>query len=113
MHEISIIHDAIDIAIENGINNNMKKIDKIYMKIGEFTCVDENSLNFAFESLRQNSICEDAKLVIEKVKGKAICQYCNEKFEINFTDKICPICKRYSNNICNGYEILVWQIEGD
>lgn len=113
MHETSIIYDALEIAKESGKNNNLKKIDKIYMKIGEFTCVDESSLRFAFEALRKNTICEDADLIIEKVKAKAKCDYCNEEFIIDFTNKICPKCYKYSNNICNGYELLVWQIEGE
>ena len=113
MHEISIMHDAIEIAVENGKINNIKKIDKIYMKIGEFTCVEENSLYFAFDALSRGTICEDAKLIIEKVKAKAKCDYCNEDFDIDFTNKICPKCNRYSNNVYNGYEFLVWQIEGN
>ncbi|MDU4861679.1 MAG: hydrogenase maturation nickel metallochaperone HypA [Terrisporobacter othiniensis] len=113
MHETSIIYGALEIAKESGENNNLKRIHKIYMKIGEFTCVDENSMRFVFEALKKNTICEDADLIIDKVKAKARCDYCNEEFEINFTNKICPKCHKHSNNICKGYELLVWQIEGD
>ncbi|RDY23133.1 hydrogenase maturation nickel metallochaperone HypA [Romboutsia maritimum] len=113
MHEISIVYDTLQIANENGEKNNIKKIDKIFMKIGEFTCVEESSLKFAFESLKKNTICEDAELIIEKIKAKALCNYCNKEFIIDFTNKLCPKCNRYSSNITSGYEIMVWQIEGE
>lgn len=113
MHEISIMYDAIGIAIENGKINNIKNIYKIYMKIGEFTCIDEDALKFAFNALSKDTICQDAQLIIDKVKAKARCDCCNENFEITFTNKICPNCNKYSNNILSGYELLVWQIDGD
>lgn len=113
MHEVSIVYDVIQIVEENSKLNNINKVNKVFMKIGEFTCIDENSINFAFETLRKNTLCEEAILEVERVKGKAMCNVCNEEFIIDFTSKLCPKCKCYSSNITSGYEILVYEIEGD
>ena len=113
MHEVSIMYDSIEIVKESSKLNNISKVNKVFMKIGEFTCVDENSLKFAFEALSKNTLCEGAILDIEKVKGKAKCDICNIEFDIGFTNKLCPSCNTYSNNITSGYELLVYEIEGD
>ena len=113
MHEVSIVYDVIQIVKESSKLNNISTVKKIFMKIGEFTCIDESSINFAFEVLSKNTLCEGALLDIERVKGKAKCNVCDEEFFISFTNKLCPKCMCYSDNIINGYEILVYEIEGD
>lgn len=113
MHEISVVYDAIRIASENGQKNNIKSINKIFMRIGEFSCINEKSLNFAFNLLKKDTICEDASIIVETIKAKSLCNYCNEEFFIDYTNKICPKCKRHSSNIIGGHEILVWKIEGE
>lgn len=113
MHEVSVVYDAIKIVEENSKLNNINKLTKVLLKIGEFTCIDEKSLDFAFEALSKNTLCEGAKLEIEKVRGKAKCNSCNIEFFIDFTNKLCPRCSTYSSNIISGYELLVYQIEGD
>ncbi len=109
MHETSIAYDAIQIIKESC--SNVYKVDKVFMKIGEFTCVDESSLRFAFDSLSKGSICENSILEIEKVKAMARCDLCQENFDIDFTHKLCPKCNNYSNKIVSGYELLVYEIE--
>lgn len=113
MHEISVVYDVIKIASENGEKNNIKSIDKIFMKIGEFSCINEHSLNFAFNLLKKDTICENANIIVESINAKSLCSYCNEEFFIDYTNKICPKCKRHSSNIISGHEVLVWKIEGE
>lgn len=113
MHEVSIVHDIIETIKESSKLNNINKVNKVFMKIGEFTCIDENSINFAFDVLSKNTLCEGALLDIERIKGKAKCNVCNDEFFISFTNKLCPKCRCYSSNIINGYEILVYEIDVD
>lgn len=113
MHEVSIISSVINMVLENCKNNNINKVEKIVLKIGEFSCVDNSSLLFAFESLSKDSICEGAVLDIEKVIGMAYCKNCNKEFHVEFSKKKCPICHKSSMDITNGYEMLLYKIEGE
>ena len=113
MHEISVMSEVFRIINENVKTNNLKSIDKIILKIGEFTCVEENALRFSFEAMGKETICEKAKLIIEKVKGSAYCHNCKENFYISYINKICPKCNKFSSNIITGYELLLDRIEGE
>ncbi len=113
MHELSIIYNVIEIAKEYAEKNSLKKIDKINMSIGEFCCLQEDSLHFAFEGLQKGTLCENAKLHIEVQEAQAYCKNCNLEFKISFTDKLCPYCNAFSHQIMTGYEILVASIEGE
>ena len=56
---------------------------------------------------------EKAELIINRVKAKAECNECGQVFDISFTDKKCPKCNVFSNNIVSGYELLLDEIEGE
>lgn len=113
MHEISIISEVLEMANENAKIYNIKRIEKIILKIGEFTCIEENTLRFAFNSMSAGTICENAKLILEKIKASAYCDNCKENFNISYTKKLCPKCNKYSCNITTGYELLLERIEGE
>lgn len=113
MHEVSIVYDTIQMVEKHSQEANIKSVDKIILKVGEFTCVKEDSLIFAFESLSENTICDNAKLIIDKVGAKAYCDDCKEEFSIDFMNKTCPKCNKYSNNITSGYELILSRIEGE
>lgn len=113
MHEVSIMESVIKIVLENAEENNMKKVSKITLKIGELSGVMSDALNFAFSCLSKDTITEGADFVIEKVQAMAICDECKIEFKIDHFNKLCPNCKKFSSNIVSGYELYVNTIEGD
>lgn len=113
VHEVSIMGNIFEIINENVINNNMKKVNKITLKIGEFTCVEEDSLRFAFQAFSKDTEAEEAQLIIDRVEATAKCEHCQKIFKVSFFNKICPVCQTFSNNIVTGYELLLQEIEGE
>ncbi|TCO74628.1 hydrogenase maturation nickel metallochaperone HypA [Marinisporobacter balticus] len=113
MHEVSVVAELFEIIYENVNRYNLKRVDKIILRIGEFTCIEENGLRFAFEGMSKETICENAALIIQRIKARAYCDACKESFYINYTNKICPKCNQFSSNIMTGYELLLEKIEGE
>jgi len=113
VHEVSIMAEIFDIISDTVEKHKLKKVNKVALQIGEFTCVEEGSLRFAFESFSKDTESEGAELVIHRVKATAKCERCEQIFKIAFTNKICPNCGIFSNNIVSGYELSLNEIEGD
>lgn len=113
MHEVSIMGDIFRIIEDNIAEYNLKKIEKVSLKIGEFTCVEDSALKFAFEAFSKDSLAEGAELLIDRVKASAKCDNCGQVFNISFTNKICPNCFTFSSNAITGYELLLHEIEGE
>lgn len=113
MHEVSIIQSVIDIVKEKAYENNLEKINKVSLKIGELSGVYEDSLRFAFKAVSKDTIVEGAELIIEKVNATAKCDSCDISFSIDHFNKLCPKCRRFCNNIISGYELFINTIEGD
>lgn len=113
MHEVSIMGEVFEIIENAAMENQLKKINRVTLKIGEFSCVEEHALRFAFEALSKDGIVEKAQLDIEKVEATAACSFCGKIFRVSFTEKNCPVCGNFTNNIVTGYEIELSQLEGE
>lgn len=113
MHEVSIIGNVLDQVLDICELNNIKKVNSVVLQVGEFSCANNTSLSFIFKILSKNTKCEDSKLVIDKIKSKAYCSNCNKEFPIDFMNKQCPICNKYSYKVTSGYELILYRIEGE
>ena len=113
MHEVSIVQSLIEIVLEKADENNFKTINKISLKTGDFAGVMKDSLMFAFEGISKGTILENTELIMEQVKATGKCDDCNNIFEINHFDKLCPKCNKFCNSIVTGYELYINTIEGD
>lgn len=113
MHEVSIVQSLIDIVCNKAEENNLKKIKKISLRIGEFSGVFEDSIRFAYKAISKDTIVDGAELSIEIVEATAKCNQCDISFKINHFNKLCPECQSFSNNILSGYELYINTIEGD
>lgn len=69
MHEASIAWEIYGIVEENAKLYNLKVISSIFLKIGDFNGIDEESLKFAFKALSYGTNCENAEILIEPGQG--------------------------------------------
>jgi len=95
------------------INHKLSKVSKVVLTIGEMTCVEDSTLEYTFRLFARGTKVEDAELIIKKIEAVSECQYCGERYKINYTDKICPTCKKYNNNLISGDELLLARLEGE
>lgn len=113
MHEVSIATEIIEIVEECSKEYELNVVKNITLNIGEFSCIEEGSLKFAFGILSKDTICENSNLDIIFIKATAYCHNCKEIFDINFTNKKCPKCNIASSDIKTGNEFLIQSIEGE
>lgn len=76
MHEMAIVQSVLDIAFSEAEKHSARKINKIKLRIGELSGVVRDSIEFAFEVLRQGTPAEEALLEIEPVPLKVVCREC-------------------------------------
>jgi hydrogenase nickel incorporation protein HypA/HybF len=105
--------EIFEIITDNIAEYNLKKVTKVELKIGEMTCVEESALEFAFEAFSQDTVVENAELIIKRVEATAECENCKEVFKIDYTNKLCPKCNLFSSKIITGNELLLDSLEGE
>jgi len=72
MHEWGITESVIKEIIRQANENNLKKIDKVCLSIGEDTDITSESVEFCFQNLVKETILAKAKLEIKKSNGRGI-----------------------------------------
>ncbi len=109
MHELSIIENTLEIALENA--KNAGKIHWLKMRIGEISGVVPEALHFAFDVVTKDTIAEGATLEIETVPVNCYCQKCELEFKPLDLCYECPNCGNLHTKIITGKEIELTSLE--
>ena len=109
MHEFSLCQNIVSIVTTNA-KNNLPKIKKIVIKVGDLASVDLESLCFWFPIATKNTLINNAILSVKHEQGKALCNQCDNKYSLNQLYQACPNCGSYDKQITAGQEFLVESI---
>jgi hydrogenase nickel incorporation protein HypA/HybF len=88
------------------------KISQVHLTVGQFTCVEPVSLQFAFDVQIRNTFLEGATLVIQETPLIAFCQACQQEYrpEIGI-QYACPTCRSPMEEIRSGRELKIDRVE--
>lgn len=112
MHEISLIEETLNLALEYAQRENATRIHSLKMSIGENSGVVPEALQFAFEVVTQGTIAENALLQIDSIPVTCWCSTCNKEFQATDSyDYFCPDCEQRSFDIMKGKEIELTSLE--
>lgn len=113
MHEMSIAQNIVDIVREHVPPNREALVRSIKMKVGEFSGVVKESLEFCFTSLTYDTTLRQATLEIENVPIKASCNSCKQTSALEYGIFICPLCGSNDVKLLSGTELQIDTIEID
>lgn len=113
MHETDMTK-ALILTIQDWFDEqtDKPKIAKIHLLVGQFTCVEPVSLQFAFEVQTRNTFLDGVELVIKDVPLVAYCHTCQTEYspEIGLQYS-CPDCRSPMEDIRSGRELKIDRIE--
>jgi hydrogenase nickel incorporation protein HypA/HybF len=116
VHELSIMQNILDIALEYAGKNNAGKITKINLEVGELSGIIPEWIQKYFNFVSEGTIAEKAELIIEKIPAKIKCKSCKKEFSYTSRDCNfwCPDCGAGSEiEILAGREYFMKSIEVD
>ncbi|MGA1623108.1 MAG: hydrogenase maturation nickel metallochaperone HypA [Synechocystis sp.] len=113
MHETDMTK-ALILTIQDWFNEQAEKpnIEKIHLLVGQFTCVEPVSLQFAFEVQTRNTFLDGVELVIKDVPLIAYCHSCQGEYKPDIgLQYSCPTCRSPMEDIRSGRELKIDHIE--
>lgn len=113
MHETDMTK-ALILTIKDWYESQPEKpkIEKIYLTIGQFTCVEPLGLQFAFEAQTHNTFLAGVELVIKDVTLIAFCHSCQQEYKPEIgLQYSCPDCNSPMNDIRSGRELKIDRLE--
>lgn len=111
MHEVGVMQQALDMAVDNARRSGGEKIHRMTLRIGDLSGVVPDSLSFAFEIITQGTMAEGAELAVERVPALCYCPVCERMYEPPIPLLDCPTCSQPSADIRQGREIDLTSVE--
>ena len=111
MHEISIMTEALRMAVEAAKSADASRILKLRLRIGSLSGVVPESMRFAFDVVCHGTMAEGATLEIEAVQAACWCGTCQAEFECADFFNECPRCHNFSGELRRGREMDIASVE--
>lgn len=111
MHELSVTESILSIASSHAETAKASKVTGINIVIGRLSSIVDDSVQFYWDFVAENSICEGAKLNFERRPAILKCFNCNTEFSIEKELTPCPTCGGYQTSILSGEEFYIDSIE--
>jgi len=105
MHELSITQQILSIAQKHGHKNQAEMVTDLYLVIGELSSVIGDSVQFYWDMIAKDSICEGAKLHFKRVPAAFKCRQCDQEYNLQDGSlEPCPACQSTEMDILQGKE---------
>lgn len=113
MHEVDMT-EALFVTIEDWWVSQPERpqIDRVHLKVGDFTCVEPASLEFAFAARKRGTFLQNAELAIARVPFVAYCHPCQAEYSPTIGEQYaCPTCHAPLEEIRSGRELKIDRVE--
>lgn len=110
MHELSLAREMVRIIEAQSVSRDFTQVKRIHLRIGPFSCVSDESLRFAFESLRR-PLLAGAELCIEKESLSAQCSNCGHEQRMDQRLQPCEECGEDVRADAAGDELRITDLE--
>jgi len=111
MHELSVTENILNIATSHAQKADAIKVTDIHIIIGRLSSIVDDSIQFYWDMISENTICFGAQLHFERRPAEILCLNCNQKFSINTELTPCPNCNSMSLTVLSGEEFWLDSIE--
>lgn len=72
MHELRIVREVFDDLIRLAKENKAEKVTKVYLRMGDFTEINEEIVRHFFKEKGKGTVAEKAELSIEKSPNREL-----------------------------------------
>ena len=113
MHELPITESILEIALRHAENAGARRINAIYLVIGQLSTVVDESVQFYWGLVAEGTIAEGATLQFRRIPAEMECQQCRQRYHPADDDLGCPTCKGENVRVVAGDEFFVEAIDVD
>lgn len=113
MHELSITQSIVNIAVDTAREHNVRKVNEIRIRIGEYSGVVSQCVQQYFDILSKGTAAEGAVLKMSTIPITMRCKQCGAENEIDKFNIRCPDCGSTDLKLLTGHEFYVESLEVD
>lgn len=111
MHELSITENILKIALDYAEKNQATRVTDLYLVIGKLSSVVDDSVQFYWDMIAENTLCAGSKLHFERVPAQLACNNCGVEYTLSSDLTPCPSCQSLNVKVISGDQFLLDSIE--
>jgi hydrogenase nickel incorporation protein HypA/HybF len=111
MHELPVTQSILEIAVRHAQKSNAQRILSLNIVIGQLATIVDDSVQFYWDLIAQDTIAEGAKLNFRRIPAVLQCMDCQQQFTLGTTDLACPDCQSVNIKIVSGKEFFLESID--
>jgi hydrogenase nickel incorporation protein HypA/HybF len=108
MHEFSVTQSILEIALRHA---DGAKISNITLVIGQLSSFVDESVQFYWEMICQDTIAAGSTLHFRRIPAQLHCRNCQQTYGLDGKHAICPSCGGADVEIIAGDEFFVESID--
>jgi hydrogenase nickel incorporation protein HypA/HybF len=111
MHELSVTESLLNLALSHANQANATKVTAINIVVGRLSSIVDDSVQFYWDFVAEDSICAGAKLNFDRRPAVLHCADCSTDYTIENDLTPCPKCGGMRTTIISGEEFFLDSIE--
>ncbi len=108
MHELSVASAVLNTAVKHAAT---RSVSVVSLRVGRLRQVVPDSLQFYFEIVSRDTVCEGAQLELSEISARLGCSDCAQEWEPEIPAFRCPRCGSAAVQVLAGEELEVDYIE--
>lgn len=110
MHELAVTENLLEIANRHAIQANAVRVTDLFVVIGTLSSIVDDSVQFYWDFVTQDSICQGAKLHFERLPARLLCLSCGQEYTLSNDLTVCPQCSSPQVKVVSGEEFYLESI---
>jgi hydrogenase nickel incorporation protein HypA/HybF len=111
MHELAVTESILNIATTHAQQANASHVTDINIILGRLSSIVDDSVQFYWDIISQETICSGSKLHFERIPAKLACLDCGHTYTLEGELTFCPECQSDRVTVISGDEFRLDSIE--
>lgn len=111
MHELAVTQSVLDIALRHAGEQNARRITDLYLVIGQWSSIVDDSVQFYWDIISAGTIAQGATLHFRRVPAELVCLDCGQVYQPTGEELICPQCAGTRLRLRQGDELQLEAID--
>lgn len=111
MHELAVTESILEIAQKYAQQAEASRVTDLYLVIGALSSIVDDSVQFYWDILTEESLCAGSKLHFQRVPSQLMCLDCSNEYTLEAGLEPCPACGSAKVKVTAGDQFYLDSIE--
>ena len=111
MHELAITENILHIALDYAERSGATRVTALNLVIGQLSSVVDDSVQFYWDIVSKDTLCEGAALHFERIPAEMICLDCGHTYTLSRGLEACPQCESFRIKVHAGEDFRLESID--